>query len=198
MAVFVPSGTDDSARASDASLMFRVADGDASALAEVYDRHAGGVYALALRVLGEQGDAEDVVQEVFSQAWRFAARYDPSRGSLAAWLLVMTRTRAIDRLRGRKARPDRNPVADETILARVPAVASDPSSALSAAEDAVRVRRALADLPMLQRIAIELAYFEGLTQQEIAERLEQPLGTVKTRIRLGLLRLRDALAAAGA
>jgi RNA polymerase sigma-70 factor (ECF subfamily) len=150
-------GRSSESQAEDQRSLQRVAAGDAGGLGALYDRHGRSVYSLALRILGDEGDAEEVTQDVFAQAWRRAGQYDEARGSVAAWLLVMARTRAIDRFRG------------------------------------VRVRRALEDLPFLQRVAIELAYFEGLSQREIAERLEQPLGTVKTRMRLGLLKLRDAL-----
>jgi RNA polymerase sigma-70 factor, ECF subfamily len=197
MAVFARPGAG-GLEGGDVRLIQQVAGGDASALAAVYDLHAATVYALALRILGEEGDAEDVVQEVFAQAWRQADRYDATRGSVAAWLLIMTRTRAIDRLRSRQARPDHAQAADETALERYAAPATDPVDEITLEQDAVRVRRALSELPLLQRVAIELAFFEGLTQREIAERLEQPLGTVKTRIRLGLLKLRDALAGAEA
>jgi RNA polymerase sigma-70 factor, ECF subfamily len=178
----------------DAARVARAAAGDGGALASLYDAHARAVYSLALRVLGDEADAEDVVQEVFAQAWRQAARYDPTRGTVAAWLLNMARTRAIDRLRARRARPDTTTTLRDTEWFDVDASGSDPGDVMVAAEDAERVRTALQELPLLQRLAIELAYFEGLTQSEIAERLEQPLGTVKTRIRLGLLKLRDALA----
>jgi RNA polymerase sigma-70 factor (ECF subfamily) len=198
MAVFARPGAGDLGRGADARLIQQVAGGDASALAAVYDLHAPIVYALALRILGDEGDAEDVVQEVFAQAWRQAGRYDAARGSVAAWLLIMTRTRAIDRLRSRQARPDRGPGVDDTALERYASPAVDPVDEMALEQDVVRVRRALGELPLLQRVAIELAFFEGLTQREIAERLEQPLGTVKTRIRLGLLKLRDALAGAEA
>lgn len=187
---------DEGERSADVQRVAQLAGGDASALAVLYDRHATTVYSLALRIVGEQSEAEDVVQEVFAQAWRQAARFDARRGSVIAWLLVMTRTRAIDRLRARQSRPDRAVAPDPQLLDRLPAESGDPAAVMAAEEDAVRVRRALNDLPMLQRVAIELAFYEGLSQSEIAERLEQPLGTVKTRIRLGLLRLRDALGGA--
>jgi len=198
MAVFARPGAGDLEQGAAVRLIKQVAGGDASALAAVYDLHAPTVYALALRILGEEGDAEDVVQEVFAQAWRQAGRYDAARGSVAAWLVIMTRTRAIDRLRSRQARPDRGPGVDDSALERYASPASDPVDEMALEQDALRVRRALGELPLLQRVAIELAFFEGLTQREIAERLEQPLGTVKTRIRLGLLKLRDALAGAEA
>jgi RNA polymerase sigma-70 factor, ECF subfamily len=178
----------------DAGWLASAAAGDGTAIAAVYDSHARAVYSLALRIVGDEADAEDVVQDVFTQAWRQAARYDAGRGSVATWLLTMTRTRAIDRLRARRARPDA--AADEQIDQSTfqPATHTiDPLEALAAERDATRVREALLALPLLQRTAIELAYYEGLTQREVAERLEEPLGTVKTRIRLGLLKLRDAL-----
>jgi RNA polymerase sigma-70 factor (ECF subfamily) len=177
----------------DAAWLARAASGDGAALAALYDRHARGIYSLALRVLGVEADAEDVVQEVFAQAWRQASRYDEARGTVAAWLLIMTRTRAIDRLRARQARPDSANAAPDEVWDLRAAPVVDPADTLAAEQDAERVREALAQLPLVQRLAIELAYFEGLTQSQIAARLEEPLGTVKTRIRVGLLKLRDAL-----
>jgi RNA polymerase sigma-70 factor (ECF subfamily) len=170
----------------------RLAAGDGAALAGLYDRHARAVYSIALRIVGDEADAEDVVQDVFAQVWRQASRYDETRGTVEAWLVMMARTRAIDRLRARRARPDSAAtLADDS--STQPAALMDPGDALTAARDAQRIRDALLELPLLQRLVIELAYFEGLTQSQIADRLEQPLGTVKTRIRLGLLKLRDVL-----
>ena len=187
------SGGED--RAADAAVLRRMAAGDSGALAELYDRHARGVYSLALRVLQDVHEAEDVVQDVFSQAWRQATRYDAARAAVGAWLLNLTRSRAIDRLRARRARPEA-PVDTEVIAAVAgPGMAADEH--VISDERARLVRQALDDLPRLQRVAVELAFYEGLTHVEIAEQLEQPLGTVKTRIRLGLLRLRDALSERG-
>ena len=182
--------TDD--RAADRAALERIACGDHEGLAALYDRHSRPVYSLALRILQDQGEAEDIVQEVFSQAWRQAAHYDPSRGAVAAWLYTLARSRAIDRLRANRASPEQ--AVDDRQAANVvdPRVPADVQ--LLSAEQVGRIRTALEALPALQRVAIELAYYEGLTHVEIAERLEQPLGTVKTRIRLALGKLRDVLA----
>jgi RNA polymerase sigma-70 factor (ECF subfamily) len=180
--------------AEDQRSLERVAAGDSGGLAALYDRHGRSVYSLALRILGDEGDAEEATQDVFAQAWRSAGQYDPSRGTVVAWLLVMARTRAIDRVRARRVRPEGRVHEDDGLtLQQLPATDPDVASEMMAAERGLRVRRALEELPFLQRVAIELAYYEGLSQREIAERLEQPLGTVKTRMRLGLLKLRDAL-----
>ncbi len=168
-----------------AALLKRIGDGDAQALAELYDLHAGLVNGLVLRIVRERGDAEDVVQEVFVQAWRQAARFDASRGTPEAWLCTIARSRALDRLRRRAAR--REELADDS--------PGRPHAAVAApqAEVALAVRQALSGLSSDQRDALELAYYEGLSQSEIAARLGQPLGTVKTRIRTAMLRLRQAL-----
>jgi RNA polymerase sigma-70 factor (ECF subfamily) len=170
----------------------RMATGDEGGLAELYDRHARLLYSLALRIVRERGDAEDVIQEVFSQIWRQAHRFDVARGTVAGWLVTVTRSRALDRLRRRKARPE-SPDGDLVAAGIV-----DPSAGIDlqlvTAEAAERVRTALAGLPADQRVPLELAYYEGLSQSEIAATLATPLGTIKTRMREALRRLRGALA----
>lgn len=174
----------------DSGIVSRLAAGDMRAAEELYDRYAGQVLALARRILRDDGDAEDVVQEVFSQAWRTAQRFETSRGTVAGWLLVMARTRSIDRLRARQARPDtRSNVLPDTLAA--PGV--PVSDLMLSEEQSVRIREALKSLPDAQRSALELAYYEGLTQSEIAQRLTEPLGTIKTRIRTALGTLRQRL-----
>jgi RNA polymerase sigma-70 factor (ECF subfamily) len=186
--ILVTSGTG-TARVQD-GLVSRLADGDMDAVEQLYDLYAGQVLALARRILRDDGDAEDVVQEVFSQAWRTARQFESSRGSVAGWLLVMARTRAIDRLRARQSRPDtRSGVMPDTMPS--PGV-SVPEQMLTD-EQAGRVREALQRLPDAPRDAIELAYYGGLTQAEIATRLSEPLGTIKTRIRTALGTLRQRL-----
>lgn len=187
-------GIEGGSAADDRACLARIAAGDATAVAALFDRHVRALYSLALRILRDEGDAEDLVQEVFADAWRRAGAYDASRGTVAAWLLMMTRSRAIDRLRARRARPPFDAGSSSDVIAAVASTGSGPADQMLADEEARRVRTALEALPLVQRLAIELAYFEGLTQREIAERLDEPLGTIKTRIRLGLTRLRDALA----
>lgn len=171
----------------------RIVDGDAGGLTALYARHGRLVYSLAFRIVRDRGDAEDVTQDVFVQAWCQADRFDTRRGSVAAWLLVVARARAIDLLRRRRTRPQ--PAAD----------GADPEASddaprqdvqLEFTERARTIRAALDALPFVQRLAIELAFFDGLTHTEIAEQLEIPLGTVKTRVRQGLSRLRDLLVGA--
>jgi RNA polymerase sigma-70 factor (ECF subfamily) len=164
------------------TLLSRLAGGDPLALGEFYDRFAGLVNALALRIVRDAAEAEDVVQEVFVQAWRQAARFDPSRGTPEAWLCTMARTRALDRLRRRTARREDPAESGPAPVERPPT------------EDGIAVRKALETLSADQRRALELAYYEGLTQSEIASRLGEPLGTIKTRIRTAMIRLREELA----
>jgi len=188
----LPRWTDD--RAGDQQTLERMARGDADALADLYDRHAARVYSLAIRIVRDASDAEDVVQEVFAQAWRQASRYTASRGAVAAWLLTVTRSRAIDRLRARRARPEAQGAG--TAATELADLAPPVDWQYLSAEQIRLVRAALEQLPFLQRVAIELAYFEGLTHVEIAARLEEPLGTVKTRIRSALTKLRESLVGA--
>jgi RNA polymerase sigma-70 factor (ECF subfamily) len=162
-------------------LLREIAQGDRQALGDFYDLFAGLVNGLALRILRDVSDAEDVVQEVFVQVWRQAERFDPSRGAPEAWLCTMARTRALDRLRRRTSR--REDRGDPPVVA----VAAPKT------EESISVRRALDDLSPDQRRALELAYYEGLTQSEIAKQLGEPLGTIKTRIRTAMIRLRESL-----
>lgn len=179
-------------QAEDESSLRRLASGDQASAGSLYDRHARPLYSLILRILGNETEAEDVLQDVFAQAFRHASRYDPRRGPVAAWLLTIARSRALDRLRARRTRIEAR-TGEMQMLDEVPDAQPDAASTMLDEERSRLVRQALGELPMLQRIAIELAYYEGLSHSEIAERLEQPLGTVKTRIRLGLLKLRDVL-----
>jgi RNA polymerase sigma-70 factor (ECF subfamily) len=181
-------------RRADQAALARIARGDDRAFAELYDRHVRLVFSLALRILQQQADAEDVVQEVFAQVWRQAGRYDPGRGAVAGWLLMLARSRAIDRLRARRARPE---TAEEPDAAEsVPDLTARQDLELLSAEQVVRLRLALERLPEAQRVALELAYYQGLTHTEVAAQLNEPLGTVKTRIRQAVITLRESLAAA--
>jgi RNA polymerase sigma-70 factor, ECF subfamily len=179
----------------DRATVSRMAGGDSSALAALYDRHARAIYSLALRILADAAEAEDVVQDVFTQAWRQATRYDASRAPVAGWLMIMARARSLDRLRRRRARITTTEMDPSAPHPKDPD--ADQETLAITGEQADRLRGALRDLPDGQRAAIELAYYEGLSQSDIAARLHQPLGTVKTRIRTGLLKLRDALAGRG-
>ena len=174
----------------DADVLRRLAAGDREAVAELYDRHAARVLGLAYRIVRNTSDAEDVVQDVFAQAWRSAPNYEASRGTVAGWLLMMARTRAIDRLRARQTRRDAGAEPDPE---RIPSNAVPVPEQIIANQQAARVRGAMGALSAEQKTALELAYFEGLSQSEIAERLQIPLGTVKTRIRSALALLRRSV-----
>jgi RNA polymerase sigma-70 factor, ECF subfamily len=177
------------------ALIARIAQGDREAFSRLYDAFAPAAFGLIRRVLRDPGAAEEVLQEVFWQIWREAAQYDMRRGSPEAWVLMRAKTRAIDRLRSirRRERTFVMPV-DEGVARSTEVGGEDPGEA---AEDRGLVESALGQLPPAQRRVIELAFFDGLTQTEIATRLGEPLGTVKTRARLGLERLRGVLKGQG-
>jgi RNA polymerase sigma-70 factor (ECF subfamily) len=192
MAIEAPPNT--SLRAvDDLALMRRVADHGHEALAELYDRYAPLLLGVTRRILGGAGEAEEVLQETFLQAWAQAPRYDPARSSVSTWLVLIARSRALDRLRARRSRertadasaaeprrPDASPRLDESVLH---------------AERRERVRAALAELPAEQRQVLELAFWQGLSQSEIATRTGAPLGTVKTRALLAMKKVRQTLRA---
>jgi RNA polymerase sigma-70 factor, ECF subfamily len=179
-------------RLADEDLMPLVARKDPTAFEVFYDRHGGAAYSLAHRIVGDAAGAEDVTQEAFLSIWRTGARYDRARGSVRSWVLGIVRNRAIDLLR-REARPaPRLDLDDEAALEARPAKEGTESEALRM-ETARELRAALGALPGDQSRVIELAYFGGFSQTEIAAMIEAPLGTVKGRMRLGLEKLRTAL-----
>lgn len=169
---------------SDVELMRRIAGGDREGLAALYDRLAPRAFGLALHLLRNRGDAEDVLQETFLRVWELAPRFDPAKCPPAGWVLMIARCRALDRLRRR------SPATGEGVEL---GAEEPPGREMERREDAARIAAALARLPAEQAEAIRLAFFEGLTHEQVARRLGQPLGTVKTRIRRGMLRLRDGL-----
>jgi RNA polymerase sigma-70 factor, ECF subfamily len=165
-------------------LVSAIRSGDEQAMAQLYERYSSIVYSVALRVLGDSGAAEDILQEVFMQLWRSPNVFDATRGSLPGWLAVITRNRAIDSLRKRR------PEADITDL--VVSIEPDLAGAAESSRALEKIRGALGGMARPQRSALEMAFFEGLTHTEIAEKTGEPLGTIKTRIRAGLLTLRKA------
>ena len=179
----------DLSQISDDELLSAIARGDEEALAAIYDRYRLILFGLMLRILNDRPEAEDALQETFVQVWRRARDFDPARGRVFTWLVTIARSRALDRLRalGSKAR-----IADQAAQS-APNEVGDAAADALLSERARIVRGALAELPDEQRRALLLAYFEGLTQTEIADRLGEPLGTVKTRIRLGVFKLRELL-----
>ena len=174
-----------------AALIRRVADGDHSALTALYDSTSRFVFGLILRVVGDRATAEEVLLDVYTQAWRQASSYDEQRGAPLAWLMTIARTRGIDRLRsGRYEQHNREPLE---AMGEVTATTSSPEEDSVIAERRRLVHSALDALSTEQREVIELAYYSGLSHSEIALRLGQPLGTVKTRTRLGMMKLREML-----
>ena len=178
----------------DPSLLALVANGDQQAFSQLYDHSSSLLFTLAVRILGNHEEAAALLQDVYLEVWRKVSRYDVGRGTPVAWLVTLTRSRAIDRLRARVARGSR---ATPSLEAGAAAQVDDlgPSSFETQADQELRIAigAAVAGLPQAQQQAIELAYYEGLSHAEIAARLNQPLGTVKTRIKLGMSKLRDGL-----
>jgi len=186
--VTIPSG-----QTHDAALMERIGGGDPRALEQLYQRHGGAVFALCVRILRDRAEAEDVLEEVFWELWQRRGRYDRERSSPLSYLMTLSRSRALDRLRFRRRREG---VWHGLPEGELPAGASpSPYEDVLLAEQRAAIERALHELPEASRRAVELNFFEGLSHREIADRLGDPLGTVKTRIRQGLLALRKVLRA---
>jgi RNA polymerase sigma-70 factor, ECF subfamily len=185
------TGIRDANHEMDRQLVRDIAAGSAEALGRLYDRHAAAAFGLARRIVVQAEAAEEVVQDVFAQIWRDAARYERDRASVAGWIVMVTRTRAIDHLRARRARPDLARGEDDRTLPALPSSGRNPEQVTISTEEAVIVKRALGELPDSQRELLDLAYYEGLTHTEIADRTGIPLGTVKTRLRAAMTTLRD-------
>ena len=178
------SGTVSNVVSTDAMLVSAIRSGDEQAMAQLYERYSPMVYSVALRVLGNTAAAEDILQEVFMQLWRSPDVFDANRGSLAGWLAVIARNRAIDSLRKRRPESD----VTEVVIP----VMQDLTSGADWSRTLEKIRSVLESIPSPQRSALEMAFFEGLTHTEIAAKTGEPLGTIKTRIRAGLLTLRKA------
>jgi len=178
--------------AEDVALIRRMCDADETALGALYDRWVRSLYSLVFHLLKDADEAEDVVEETFWQAWRKASSYEPSRGAVSTWLLTIGRRRALDRLRAKGRRREES-MSQTGVLADVASSLPDPLQAVEGSERRSHVRAALNELPEEQRSVLELGYFQGLSQTEIAEMTGQPLGTVKTRMRLAMQKLREPL-----
>lgn len=176
---------------SDQALIARVTAGDEAALSALYDRYSGMIYALLLRILRDAQSAEEVLQDLFFYLWGNAQKFDPKRGSLAGWLIVSARNRAISRLR--RLHPTESLDEPDAPLGAKLSSGFNLESAVAQKEMLDKVKGALDTLPTLQREAFELAFFDGLTHSEIAERTQEPLGTIKTRIRSAVQTLKQAL-----
>jgi len=178
----------------DPILLANIVKGDQQAFSQLYDRSSALLYTLAFRILADREEADELLQEVYLEVWRKVARYDVGRGTPIAWLITLTRSRAIDRLRARGARGhNATSPLDATVSSKVADLGPSPFETQADQELRMAVGTAITGLPPAQQQAIELAYYEGLSHQEIAARLNQPLGTVKTRIKLGMSKLRDSL-----
>jgi RNA polymerase sigma-70 factor (ECF subfamily) len=189
----MPVRRDKAERLADEELMPWIGRKDAEAFEVFYDRHGGAAYSLAYRILGERGAAEDCIQEAFISIWRSGGRFDPARGSVRSWTLSIVRNRAIDALRSKAGKAPKLTFDDEEILESRPSAELTEEEAMRH-ETATEVRGALSQLPGEQSKVIQLAYFGGFSQSEIAGMLNVPLGTVKGRMRLGLEKIRGELA----
>jgi RNA polymerase sigma-70 factor (ECF subfamily) len=169
------------------------ARGEQQAFARLYDESSRLVYSIVYRILGNAADAEEVTLDVYTQVWRSAGDYTPDRGAPSTWLVMLARSRALDRLRSRETRSQRETALEEATFARSKEEPPEQVAALN--QQRTIVRTAMAALAPEQREAIELSYFSGLSHSELAEKLRTPLGTVKTRIRLGMIKLRETLGA---
>lgn len=188
-----PRADDSPCSSDDFGLMQRIADGDADALAALYDRHGALIYAVGLRMLRDRGEAEELLLDIFWEIWSRAARYDPTRGAPVTYLLTLARSRAIDRQRSGAHRDRTLAGPSDAPIQTTTARTADPSERVIGDERGDQVRAAMASLDPIQRQVVELSFFEGLSHTQIAARLAKPLGTVKTYIRQGLIRLRDSL-----
>ena len=188
------SGTPEKLQPPDEELMHRVAGGDGDALAQLFGRYSGAVFSLGYRMLNDREGAEELLNEAFVRVWRQAPSFDARRGKFSTWLMSVARNLGIDELRSRRSRPQRaDPLTPDDAELDPADENADVERDVWHAERRRLIRQALRELPPAQREALELAYFEGLTQSEISARLGDPLGTTKTRIRLGLQKLRDLL-----
>jgi RNA polymerase sigma factor (sigma-70 family) len=185
--------TSQTSTSEEAHLLTRIAQQDQSALSTLYDRYARVLYSLAFRILGSVEEAEEIVLDVFSQVWKLAGRYDPQRGRVDAWLFMLTRSRSLDRLRSLQRISKAVESSTEAAKTIPQSQISDPTEDVLINERRDRVLSAMQRLPVEQREVIELAYYQGLTHVEIAAKTGKSLGTVKTRIRLGLNKLRQVL-----
>ena len=190
--VFIERVNDESAPERDGELLRRIAAGDRAAFAEFYDRHSTLMFSVACKILNDQSEAQDVLQETFVQVWEKAGKFDPNLGRASSWVATLTRNKSIDRIR---ASQRRGRLAEEAgVETAIANEAADTANEAVHGHDKARlIQSAITGLPLEQRKAIELAYFSGLTQHEISEQLKEPLGTIKARIRRGLVKLRDEL-----
>lgn len=178
----------------DPALLANIVKGDQQAFSQLYDHSSTLLFTLAFRILGSREEAEELLQDVYLEIWRKVVRYDVGRGTPMAWLITLTRSRAIDRLRARNTRKyNATSPLDTSVSVKIADLGPSPFETQADQELRMAIGTAITALPQAQQQAVELAYYEGLSHHEIAARLNQPLGTVKTRIKLGMSKLRDAL-----